>query len=64
RTVTVTGANDNLADGDISYTLTVLVVEDISDENFHGLSASVEVVNADNDTAALIIVPEDEPLET
>ncbi|MGM0376593.1 MAG: Ig-like domain-containing protein, partial [Bacteroidota bacterium] len=64
RTLTVTGVNDNLVDGDIAYTLNPTVVEDISDENFHGLRASVGVVNADNDQAALIVDPDNESLQT
>ncbi|MFO8000975.1 MAG: Ig-like domain-containing protein, partial [Marinilabilia sp.] len=64
RTVTVTGVDDNLADGDIFYNLTLRVVEDLSEENFHGLSASIGVVNADNENAELIVEPANDPLQT
>ncbi|MFW6202820.1 MAG: Ig-like domain-containing protein [Marinilabilia sp.] len=50
QTVTVTGVNDDLEDGDVSYTLTLTVVENLSDENFHGLSGTIDVLNTDNDT--------------
>ncbi len=49
QTVTVTGKDDSLVDGDIKYTLTLAVNSDISDDTYRGISTSIDVVNSDND---------------
>ena len=49
QTVTVTGVNDTLLDGDIAYTI-ILAAAVSSDPSYHGLNpADVSVVNRDND---------------
>lgn len=52
QTVTVTGQNDAVDDGDQSYTVTATATSD--DGNYSNLSASASLVNGDNDTAAVI----------
>ena len=57
QTVTITGVNDNLDDGDIGYTI-VTAVATSSDGNYNGLNASdVSVTNTDNDTAGITVTP-------
>ncbi len=55
QTVTVTGQDDAEVDGDINYTLTLTVDDAGSDDSYHGLSETVSVINADNDTAGLSV---------
>jgi large repetitive protein len=49
--VTVTGVDDNLADGDQNYTLTLTASSD--DTDYAGQTATVEVTNQDNDGAGV-----------
>ena len=57
QTVTVTGVNDDLDDGDIGYTI-VTAAATSSDGNYNGLNASdVSVTNTDNDTAGITVTP-------
>ena len=57
QTVTVTGVNDDLDDGDIAYTI-VTAAATSSDGNYNGLDASdVSVTNTDNDTAGITVTP-------
>ena len=52
--VTVTGANDNIDDGDQSYQITFTVVSD--DTNYNNLRVrSVDITNTDNDTATFMV---------
>jgi len=64
QTIVITGEDDDEVDGDISYTLTVAVVNESSDENYHGQSTTIPVTNTDNDSAGLITIPESLSLET
>ncbi|WP_462318277.1 Calx-beta domain-containing protein, partial [Marinilabilia sp.] len=57
QTVTVTGIDDDLMDGDISYTLNLSVDYDNSDDTYDGLSESVLVVNIDDETENLAPEP-------
>ena len=57
QTVSITGVNDELDDGDIGYTI-VTAVATSSDGNYNGLNASdVSVTNIDNDTAGITVTP-------
>jgi hypothetical protein len=49
--ITITGVDDNEVDGDITYTLTLSVVDERSDAAYHGESVEVIVTNRDNDSA-------------
>lgn len=49
QTVTVTGVDDTLEDGDQNVLVTLAVDDANSDDAFDGLSAAVDVTNADND---------------
>ncbi|WP_374482033.1 tandem-95 repeat protein, partial [Zoogloea sp.] len=53
QTVTVTGANDDLVDGDIAYTLTA--TSSSTDGNYSAKTGTVGVTNADNDSAGLVL---------
>ncbi|MBI5256162.1 MAG: DUF4347 domain-containing protein [Burkholderiales bacterium] len=53
QTVTVTGRDDVLDDGDISVALGLTASS--SDANYQGRSASVAVLNLDDDSAALVL---------
>ena len=57
QTVTVTGVDDHVVDGDIAYTIiTAAAVSD--DPNFGGLDpGDISVTNSDNDSASVIIAP-------
>ena len=56
QTITVTGLDDEEDDGDIAFNVTCVVVS--SDQVYYGLSAEdVAVVNADDDTADIIVTP-------
>ena len=57
QTVTVTGVNDDLDDGDVAYTIvTAAAVSD--DGNYSGLNASdVSVTNIDNETSVITVTP-------
>ncbi len=57
QTITVTGVNDDVADGGIAYTIVTAaaVSTDIAYNGFNALDVSV--VNADNDTAGIVFSP-------
>jgi hypothetical protein len=57
QTVTVTGADDHVADGNVAYTiLTAAAVS--TDANYNGLNApDVAVTNNDNDVAGITVTP-------
>ena len=55
QTVTVTGVNDAVDDGDVGYTIRLNPATS-SDNNYHGLDpADVSVTNEDNDTAGFMV---------
>jgi hypothetical protein len=55
QTVTVTGVNDDIADGDQNYTI-LLAAATSTDSNYDGLDPSdVSVTNTDNDSAGFTI---------
>jgi hypothetical protein len=57
QTVTVTGVDDNVADGNVGYTI-ITAPASSSDTNYNGLDPSdVSVVNLDNDVAGYIVTP-------
>jgi hypothetical protein len=57
QTVTVTGVNDDLDDGDIAYTITTAAATS-DDPNYTGFNATdVSVTNTDNDTAGITLTP-------
>jgi len=57
RTVTVTGINDAVVDGDIGYTI-LLAPASSQDPNYNGRDAGdVAVTNTDNDTAGIVVTP-------
>ncbi len=57
QTVTVTGVNDDLDDGDMAYTI-VTAAAPARDANYNGLNAAdVSVTNTDNDTAGITVNP-------
>src|SRR5206468_1861289 len=57
QTVTVTGVDDFVDDGDIAYTI-VTAAATSTDGNYSGLNASdVSVTNTDNDAAGVSITP-------
>lgn len=57
KTITITGANDSLIDGDQGYQISVASVTS-SDSNYNGLTAGpVSVTNHDNDVAGLQVSP-------
>ena len=47
QTITVTGVNDAIDDGDVAYTINATTSS--PDQNFHGKTASSSVTNRDND---------------
>ncbi len=57
QTVTVTGVNDDLDDGDIAYTI-VTAAATSADGNYNGLNAAdVTVTNTDNDASGITVSP-------
>src|SRR5438132_1713999 len=57
QTVTVTGVNDFVADGNIAYTI-VTAAATSADANYNGLNpADVAVSNTDDDTAGITVSP-------
>src|SRR6185369_7682708 len=57
QTVTVTGVDDQVADGAVGYSV-VLGAATSSDAVYNGMDAAdVAVVNADNDAAAILVTP-------
>lgn len=57
KTVTVTGANDDVDDGDVTYTI-ITAPSSSADANYNNINAAdVSVVNADNDIAGVVVTP-------
>jgi hypothetical protein len=57
QTITITGANDFVDDGDIAYSI-VTAAANSTDGNYNGLNASdVSVTNTDNDIAGVTVDP-------
>ncbi|WP_302183118.1 DUF4347 domain-containing protein [Planktothrix agardhii] len=57
QTVTVTGVNDSVDDGDIAYNI-VTATATSTDSNYSGFDASdVAVTNSDNDTKGITVTP-------
>jgi len=57
QTVTVTGANDDIADGNIGYTI-VTAAATSTDTTYNGVDAAdVSVTNNDNDSVGIIVTP-------
>ena len=55
--MTVTGVDDNLVDGIITSTLTISVIDAISDNDFDSVAdQTVTATTTDNDTAGFTIV--------
>ena len=55
QTVTVTGVDDQIVDGNVAYTI-VTAAATSSDTNYNGLNAAdVAVTNTDNDTAGITV---------
>ena len=60
QTVTVTGVNDTIIDGDISSTITLAINDASSDDNFDSLdNKTVSVSTTDDDTAGFTIAESD-----
>jgi hypothetical protein len=55
QSVTVTGVNDNVADGNVPFTVTATASS--ADANFNGGTKATTVTNDDNDTAAIVRNP-------
>jgi hypothetical protein len=55
KTVTVTGVDDGVVDGDQAFFLTVAVDDSVSADPFDGLSEQVSVTNTDNETAGFSV---------
>ncbi len=56
QTVTVTGSDDNLVDGSQTSTVTISVVDEISDDSFDPVAdQTLSVSTSDNDTAGFTI---------
>ncbi len=61
QSVTITGVNDDIDDGDIAFSLSFTGAS--ADGNFNGgLTGSLNLTNVDNDSAALVITPVVPPL--
>src|SRR2546427_404434 len=57
QTVTVTGADDFVADGNVAYTI-VTAAATSTDAGYNGLNAAdVPVTNTDNDTPGITVTP-------
>jgi uncharacterized protein YfdQ (DUF2303 family) len=57
QSVTVTGVDDALVDGNISYSI-ITAAATSTDSNYNGLSAAdVSVINSDNDSAGITVNP-------
>src|SRR6202008_4092030 len=58
QTVTVTGVNDDVDDGDIAYTI-VTAAATSGDGNYNGMNpANVAVTNTDDDVAGITVAPQ------
>ncbi len=56
QTVTVTGVNDNIIDGDVEYSIiTTVISEDSNYNNFN--IADINLINLDNDKGEILITP-------
>ena len=56
QTVTVTGVDDNIIDGNINTTITMAVVDNDSDNNFDALAdQTVTATTVDDDTAGFTL---------
>ncbi|GAB4278005.1 MAG: hypothetical protein Fur0025_04290 [Oscillatoriaceae cyanobacterium] len=56
QTVTITGVDDNIADGDIAYNIVTTATS--SDTTYNGFNVpDVAVTNTDNDTAGITVTP-------
>ena len=58
QTVTVTGVNDTIIDGDISSTITLAINADGSDDNFDSLDNKTLSVSTTNDDSAGFTIAE------
>ena len=57
QTVTVTGVDDALVDGDVAYTI-VTAAATSTDATYNGVNAAdVAVTNTDNDVAGITVTP-------
>lgn len=57
QTVTITGVDDAIADGDVAYVIQTGAATS-ADPNFNGLNpANVQVTNTDNDVAGITVTP-------
>src|SRR2546429_373872 len=57
QTVTVTGVDDFVVDGDVAYTI-VTAAATSTDAGYNGMNAAdVAVTNMDNDTAGISVIP-------
>jgi hypothetical protein len=57
QTVTITGVDDEIADGDVSYEITLGPIQS-EDTDYAGLALkSVSVINEDNDAASIVVSP-------
>ena len=57
QTVTVTGVDDAVDDGDVAYTI-VTAAATSGDPNYSGVDAAdVTVTNTDNDAAGITVTP-------
>ena len=60
QTVTVTGVDENIIDGNQSSTVTVTIVDSISDNDFSGVAdQTVSVTTTDDDVAGFTIIESD-----
>ncbi|MFK8008386.1 MAG: lamin tail domain-containing protein [Saprospiraceae bacterium] len=55
QTITVTGVDDALLDGNQTTAITVAVDDAASDDSYDGLSETIDVINEDNEVHPLII---------
>ena len=54
QTVTLTGIDDSVVDGDVTTVITVEVDDNDSDFDYHGLSDTIHVINVDNEYPLVI----------
>ncbi|PRY96370.1 gliding motility-associated-like protein [Marinilabilia salmonicolor] len=64
QTVTLTGLDDFLVDGDISFTLSLTVENSLSSSDYHDLTTEISATNTDNDEAAIVITLANDELHT
>ncbi|MBL4659159.1 MAG: hypothetical protein JKY19_02295 [Alcanivoracaceae bacterium] len=64
QTVTVTGQDDSIDDGDVNYTISSSTTSSL-DTTWDGLPvSSVSATNTDNDTAMIMVTPSQSPIQT